>query len=207
MNEFVGRNLRRSRQISAVKLVHPLGDRRSARKRDPEAVARAPSIRAQDERVRFGRDVASNELAVALKAAGRETRGCARTLVQWLAEPDFADPPSECRACLHGIDPRAGRDRVARLAREYRDSERLEPSEIVVQPLVDQPLEVLIPPRALLPESRPVPVPPDEAPREEEGASGPVALLEDYDRGAELARASRGDEPSHACAGDGQIGH
>ena len=77
----------------------------------------------------------------------------------------------------------------------------------LVEPLPHEPLEPLVAARALGAELVPRSVAPDHAAREEHRPTGPLALLEDDGRRAQLARPSGRDQPGHACPRDPQYFH
>src|SRR5262249_56387925 len=84
-----------------------------------------------------------------------------------------------------------------------RPAQPPEPAHRVVEPLPDQPLQRLVPSRALPAVLVELRVPPDDPAREQHRPARPVALLQQAHLSTQLARTGGGDEPGHARPEDG----
>src|SRR5918996_3516925 len=173
---------------------------------ETEPVARAPRIRPQDEAPGLGRDPFPDERPVALEAARREHGGNAvRKRREGLAEPNVAHPADEGLGQPAGVEAEPTRERVPGLARDDGRAQPLEPPQRLVQSLPDDPLELRVAPRAFRAKPLPLPVPPDDAAREEHRPARSVALLVHDDVRSQLARPRRRHEPGHARPGDDEL--
>jgi len=96
---------------------------------------------------------------------------------------------------------------VARRAPDDTGAEPLEPADVVVEPVVDEPLELGASARALLAEPLEVAIAPDDAAREPHRSAGDVALLEQQDVRAALGRLDRSRETCHPGPCYHEVGH
>ena len=157
--------------------------RRSSGDGELEAVALAPRVRAEQEAAR----------APAARGSRRSRGSSARSS----SRPDARHAPSSATSCF-GSKRATDRQRVARLAREQLDAERLQPVERVVELLDDRSRERLVCPQGTAPGGRRASDSASEAAREEHRAARPRALLVDDRRGAELAGRGR-PRPGRPC--------
>src|SRR5581483_11116898 len=100
------------------------------------------------------------------------------------------------------VEALPGRDRVLGVVPDGLRSERDEPLERLVEPVVDEPLQALVAAGTLEPELLPLEMPPDHAAREEHRAAGSGSPLDQPRSTAELARPRGADEAGHAGSGD-----